>query len=77
MESILQYFRPSFKLPIVIKIFVLSILRVAFYKGFTVNVQSLIRSLTFLSEPFLLLYFWYAAVNTLSKLRRCVGSSEP
>ena len=35
--SILQYFRPSFiKLPILIKIFVLSIFEWPFYTGFTV-----------------------------------------
>ena len=34
--SILQYFRPSFQLPFVIKIFVLSIFEWQFYTGFTV-----------------------------------------
>ena len=34
--SILQYFRPSVKLPIVIKSFVLSIFQWPFYTGFTV-----------------------------------------
>ena len=34
--SILQYFRPSLKLPFVINIFVLSIFERPFYTGFTV-----------------------------------------